>query len=75
MVASRSNADLIYRNALLSIIVSCKNCVSQSFILKTMGANRYFLRKAIVRRIYVGQAREIIWGKIPRKRQCDVLNE
>jgi hypothetical protein len=75
MAASKSNANLIYQNAFLSTIVLCKNGVSQSFILKIIGANKYSLRKAIVRRIYVGQAREIIWGRIPLKRQCDVLSE
>ncbi len=65
MAASRFNANLIYRNALLSTIVSCKNGASQSFISRTVGANKYSLRKAIAKRIYVGQAREIIWGRIP----------
>jgi hypothetical protein len=46
MAASRSNANLIYRNALLSTIVSCKNGTSQSFILRTIGANKYSLRKS-----------------------------
>ncbi len=75
IIANRSNVNLIYRNALLSTIVSCKNGASQSFISRTIGANKYSLRKAIVRRIYLGQAREIIWGGIPRKRQCNVFSE
>ncbi len=74
MATNRSSVNLIYQNALLSAFVSCKNGVSQSFILKTMGANRYFLRKAIVRRIYVGRLGRT-FGRIPQKRPCDVLNE
>jgi hypothetical protein len=54
MATNRSSANLIYRNALLSTVVFCKSGVSQSFILRTIGANRYPLRKAIMKRIYVG---------------------
>jgi hypothetical protein len=63
MATNRSSANLIYRNALLLVVVSCKNGASQSFISRTIGANRYFIRKTIVRRIYVGQVGENIWEK------------
>jgi hypothetical protein len=48
MVANKNDFDLVYRNVVLSSIVSTKNGASQSFISKTLGANRYSLREVVV---------------------------
>jgi len=54
MATNRCSANLIYRNALLFVVVSYKSSVLQSFISRTIGASKYSPREAIVKRIYVG---------------------
>lgn len=52
----------VYRNAILSSLVSSKSSVSQSFIAKTLGASRHYVRKALVRWVHVETTRENLWG-------------
>jgi hypothetical protein len=62
MATNRSNENVVYQNALLSVVVSSKHKGSQSFMSKTIGVSRYSLKKAIVRRVHVDQIGENIWG-------------
>ncbi len=66
---------MIYKSVLLSIVVSTNGKRSQNHITKTIGANRDSIQKTMVRRIHVHHIGENIWGSLPRKRQCDVVND
>ncbi len=75
IVANRSINNLVYITAILSAIVSTTNGTSTNFISKTLGVTRYSLRKVIVRRVHVDEINENIWGGLPQKQHCDLLNE
>jgi hypothetical protein len=66
---------LIYKSVLLSTVVSTNGKRSQNHITKTIGANRDSIQKTMVRRIHVHHIGENIWGSLPRKCQCDVVND
>jgi hypothetical protein len=54
----------VYKNAILSTIVSSTNGTSYNFISKALRATRYSLKKAIVKRVHVDETGEDIWGDI-----------
>jgi hypothetical protein len=55
--------------------VSANGKGSQNHIAKTIGANHYSIQKTMVRCIHVHHIGENIWGGLPRKHQCDVVND
>jgi hypothetical protein len=48
---------------------------SQNHIAETIGVNRYSIQKEMVRHIHVHYIDENNWGGLPRKCQCDVVND
>lgn len=48
---------------------------NQNHIAKTIGANHYSIQTIVVRRIHVHHTCENIWGSLPKKHQCDVVND
>lgn len=75
MVANKSTENSMYRNALLSAVVSPTNGPSQLFLARTLKATRHTLRKAVVRRAYIDDVGEKFWGGIPRKNRNDRVSE
>ena len=73
MVANKSTENSIYKNALLSAILSPTNGPSQLFLARTLRATRHTLRKIIVRRSYFDNIGEKFWGGIPRKTEMTML--
>lgn len=75
MVANKSTENSIYRNALLSAVVSPTTGPSQLFLARTLRATRHTLRKAIVRRAYIDNIGEKFWGGMSTKHRNDCVNE
>jgi hypothetical protein len=74
--AHKSKENLSFRNAILIAIVSNNNGgPSQRFIFKTIGDTRYFMGKAVMRRIHVGLTKENIWGGLLWKAWLDAMDE
>jgi hypothetical protein len=48
---------------------------SQNHIAKKIRANHYSIQKVVVRHIHVHHIGENIWGGLPKKCQCDVVND
>ncbi len=48
---------------------------SQNHIAKTIEANHCSIRKMVVRCIHVDHTCENLWGGLPKKHRCDVVND
>jgi len=67
---------MVYHNALFSIIIFNKEGASQTFLSKTIDVSQYiFLYERCSKKDACGPTRENIWGGLPHKWSCDLLNE
>jgi hypothetical protein len=73
--AHKSKENLSFRNDILITIDSNNNGgPSQRFISKTISGTRYFMGKAIMRRIHMDLIREIFWGRLLWKTWLDAMD-
>lgn len=63
------------KNVILSAVASQSSLVSQSHIRRALGASKWLVKKAVTIRSLVDGMGECLWGGLPRKRRCDVLDE
>jgi len=75
LATTRHNQHLIYKNVLLSIVVSTNGRRSQNHIAKIIGPNHYSIQKTMVKHIHIHHTCENIWGGLPKKHRCDVVND
>jgi hypothetical protein len=75
LTTTRQGQNYAYRNVLVEPMVSNAPNTSQNHITKIIGASRYMVIKAMLQCVHVDEIRENLWGGLPRKRCCVVINE
>lgn len=74
MMANKSTENSMYRNVLLSTVLFHTNGPSQLFLAQTLKTTIRTLKKVVVRRAYIDDVGEKLWGGIPRKNKNDHVN-
>ena len=63
------------KNVILSAVASQSSLLPQNHIRRALGASKWLVKKAVTIRSLVDGMGECLWGGLPRKRRCDVLDE
>lgn len=71
----RQGLNSLFKNILVTIVVSNATNTSQLHIAKTIGATRYMVQKAMERHVHVDETRENLWGGFFWKHRCDIISE
>jgi hypothetical protein len=62
---ARQGQNSLFKNILVTTVVSNVVNTSQQHITKTIGATRYMVWKTVECRVHVDETRKTLWGELP----------